>query len=68
MGILKRHKKRKSKYNSHFSVREIFYNAQYKEKQLTQAEIREELTDEWKQRGVQEGQQFATMTDINTKT
>jgi len=26
------------------------------------------LTDEWKQRGVQEGQQFATLTDIITKT
>ena len=31
-------------------------------------EIRKELTDEWKRRGVEEGQQFATLTDIITKT
>jgi hypothetical protein len=30
--------------------------------------IREELTDEWKSRGLQEGVQFATLTDIITKS
>ncbi|PIR14419.1 MAG: hypothetical protein COV50_02875, partial [Flavobacteriales bacterium CG11_big_fil_rev_8_21_14_0_20_35_7] len=29
--------------------------------------IRKELTDEWKNRGLKEGQQFATLTDIITK-
>ena len=29
--------------------------------------MRKELTDEWKQRGVKEGTQFATLTDIITK-
>ena len=33
------HKKRKSKYNSNLSVSELFYNAKYKEKRLSQAEI-----------------------------
>ena len=31
-------------------------------------EIRKELTDEWKSRGIQEGIEFATLTDIITKT
>ncbi|HET9057309.1 MAG TPA: Bro-N domain-containing protein [Chitinophagaceae bacterium] len=30
-------------------------------------EIRKELTDEWKKRGLKEGVQFATLTDIITK-
>ena len=34
---------------------------------LKSIEIRKELTDEWKSRGLQEGIQFATLTDIITK-
>lgn len=30
-------------------------------------EVRKELTDEWANRGLQKGQQFATLTDIITK-
>ena len=30
--------------------------------------MRKDLTDAWKKRGVQEGQQFATLTDIITNT
>ena len=35
---------------------------------LKSIEIRKELTDEWKNRGVKEGQQFAILTDIISKT
>lgn len=31
-------------------------------------EVRKELTDEWKRTGVQEGQQYATLTDIITRS
>ena len=34
---------------------------------LKSIEIQKELTDEWKNRGLKEGQQFATLTDIITK-
>jgi hypothetical protein len=34
---------------------------------LKSIEIRKELTDEWKKRGLKEGIQFATLTDIITK-
>ncbi len=34
---------------------------------LKSIEIRKELTDEWKKRGLKEGLQFATLTDIITK-
>ncbi len=34
---------------------------------LKSIEIRKELTDEWKKRGLKEGVQFATLTDIITK-
>ena len=37
------------------------------EKRMRSIAIREELTDEWKKRGMKEGQQFATLTDIITK-
>jgi len=35
---------------------------------LKSIEIRKELTDEWRKRGVEEGIQFATLTDIITET
>jgi hypothetical protein len=35
---------------------------------LPPIEIRKKLTDEWKSRGLQEGVQFASLTDIIHKT
>jgi len=44
------------------------YSDNWINQRLKSIEIRKELTDEWKRRGVQEGQQFATLTDIITQT
>ena len=44
------------------------YSDNWINQRLKSIEIRKELTDEWKRRGVQEGQQFASLTDIITKT
>lgn len=44
------------------------YSENWINQRLKSIEIRKELTDEWKRRGVEEGQQFATLTDIITKT
>ena len=44
------------------------YSDNWINQRLKSIEIRKDLTDEWKKRGVQEGQQFATLTDIITKT
>jgi len=44
------------------------YSDNWINQRLKSIEIRKELTDEWKRLGVQEGQQFATLTDIITKT
>ncbi len=43
------------------------YSENWINKRLKSIEIRKELTDEWKKRGLKEGQQFATLTDIITK-
>ncbi|MCF8416649.1 MAG: Bro-N domain-containing protein [Crocinitomicaceae bacterium] len=43
------------------------YSENWINQRLKSIEIRKELTDEWKKRGVQEGVQFATLTDIITK-
>jgi len=43
------------------------YSENWINQRLKSIEIRKELTDEWKKRGVEEGQQFATLTDIITK-
>jgi len=43
------------------------YSENWINQRLKSIEIRKELTDEWKSRGLQEGQQFATLTDIITK-
>ena len=40
------------------------YSDNWINQRLKSIEIRKDLTDEWKRRGVQEGQQFATLTDI----
>lgn len=50
---------------------EQYINMGYSEKWINQRlksiEIRKELTDEWKKRGLKEGTQFAILTDIITK-
>lgn len=43
------------------------YSENWINQRLKSIEVRKELTDEWKRRGLQEGQQFATLTDIITK-
>ena len=40
------------------------YSDNWINQRLKSIEIRKDLTDEWKRRGVQEGLQFATLTDI----
>jgi prophage antirepressor-like protein len=44
------------------------YSDNWINQRLKSIEIRKELTDEWKSRGVQEGVEFAVLTDIITKT
>jgi hypothetical protein len=43
------------------------YSEKWINQRLKSIEIRKELTDEWKKRGLKEGLQFATLTDIITK-
>lgn len=43
------------------------YSENWINQRLKSIEIRKELTDEWKSKGLKEGQQFATLTDIITK-
>jgi BRO family, N-terminal domain len=43
------------------------YSESWINQRLKSIEVRKELTDEWKRRGVQEGVQFATLTDIITQ-
>lgn len=44
------------------------YSDTWINQRLKSIEIRKELTDEWKSRGLEEGVQFATLTDIIYKT
>lgn len=44
------------------------YSDNWINQRLKSIEIRKDLTDEWKKHGLQEGVQFATLTDIITKT
>ena len=44
------------------------YSDNWINQRLKSIEVRKELTDEWKRNGMKEGQQFATLTDIITKT
>ena len=46
---------------------QLGYSENWINQRLKSIEIRKELTDEWKSRGLKEGQQFATLTDIITK-
>lgn len=43
------------------------YSESWINQRLKSIEIRKDLTDEWKNRGLKEGQQFASLTDIITK-
>jgi hypothetical protein len=50
------------------NYRRLGYSENWINQRLKSIEIRKELTDEWKRVGVHEGMQFATLTDIITKT
>ena len=43
------------------------YSKEWINQRLKSIEIRKELTDEWENRGVKQGQQFAALTDIITQ-
>lgn len=44
------------------------YSDNWINQRLKSIEVRKDLTDEWKRRGMEEGVQFATLTDIITQT
>lgn len=46
---------------------QLGYSESWINQRLKSIEIRKELTDEWKKRGLKEGVQFATLTDIISK-
>lgn len=46
---------------------ELGYSESWINQRLKSIEVRKELTDEWKKRGLKEGVQFATLTNIITK-
>jgi len=46
---------------------QLGYSENWINQRLKSIEIRKELTDEWRSRGLKEGVQFATLTDIITK-
>ncbi len=46
---------------------QLGYSESWINQRLKSIEIRKELTDEWRKRGLKEGAQFATLTDIITK-
>jgi len=50
-----------------YEYQQLGYSQNWINQRLKSIEIRKELTDEWKKRGLKEGQQFATLTDIITK-
>ncbi|PKP15391.1 MAG: hypothetical protein CVU07_10250 [Bacteroidetes bacterium HGW-Bacteroidetes-23] len=47
---------------------QLGYSENWINQRLKSIEIRKELTDEWQSRGIKEGQQFATLTDIISKS
>ena len=47
---------------------QLGYSENWINQRLKSIEVRKELTDEWKSRGLKEGQQFATLTDIISKS
>ena len=46
---------------------ELGYSKEWINQRLKSIEVRKELTDEWEERGVKKGQEFATLTDIITQ-
>jgi BRO family, N-terminal domain len=50
-----------------YEYQQLGYSENWINQRLKSIEIRKALTDEWKKRGLEEGQQFATLTDIITK-
>ena len=46
---------------------QLGYSENWINQRLKSIEVRKELTDEWKSRGLKEGMQFATLTDIITR-
>ncbi|MEN9333855.1 MAG: hypothetical protein RLY35_1035 [Bacteroidota bacterium] len=48
--------------------KQLGYSESWINQRLKSIEIRNDLTNEWKKRGVKEGNQFATLTDIISKT
>jgi hypothetical protein len=50
-----------------YEYQQLGYSENWINQRLKSIEIRKELTDEWKNRGLKQGQQFATLTDIITK-
>jgi prophage antirepressor-like protein len=48
--------------------KQLGYSDYWINQRLKSIEIRKDLTDEWKSRGLEEGLQFATLTDIIYKT
>jgi len=46
---------------------QLGYSENWINQRLKSIEIRKELTDEWENRGIKKGQEFATLTDIITK-
>lgn len=51
-----------------WEYKQLGYSDAWINQRLKSIEIRKELTDEWKKRGLQEGPQFATLTNIITHT
>ena len=47
---------------------QLGYSESWINQRLKSIEIRKELTEEWKRRGIKEGQQFAILTDIITQS
>lgn len=47
---------------------QLGYSQNWINQRLKSIEVRKELTDEWKSRGLKEGQQFATLTNIISKS
>lgn len=51
-----------------FDYKRLGYSDNWINQRLKSIEVRKDLTDEWKSRGLEEGVQFATLTDIIYKT
>jgi hypothetical protein len=46
---------------------QLGYSKEWINQRLKSIEVRKELTDEWDERGVKKGQEYATLTDIITQ-